>query len=392
MDKIQHKILNLLSEIHNICLDNNISYTISAQLGAMAAATGTIPEGNYNAAVYMTLTDFIAFKNAVEACKRADRIIEGMDNNPRFPGFFFRYVDMSTTYYNYGWGDTYSYPGICVTIQILRSCCNHMKALKAKEKRFLNASYRYKKWGGPKAKLGRVRTAFNMLGGRKSYADRLFNSFMKAYQDKGTELRYSLMGTTHGLKTVEYPSYFYRKRQLVTLEERQFYASAFIPEQYNRVTGQNIEDYTPQISQPGFWILTSDTIPFTQAIPDMKEAAATARRRQHRWLHDQLHGAVVYFINKDWDILKCVSARLDLKAQYMPLRQAIIDAYNNMDFESLNDIYADYDAAVRTNYRKTRKTIYFDKMISDIYMAVLRNNGEAATAARLTAGIPHQWK
>ena len=105
-----------------------------------------------------------------------------------------------------------------------------------------------------------------------------------------------------------------------------------------------------------------------------------------------MHGAVTYFIRKDWKIMECVNARLDLIKEYIPQKEQIIESYQNGDFERLTEIFTSYDELARQHLFHTGMAIYFDKEIFDIYLVCLGKNYGAKIASKMRRSVPKEWK
>ncbi len=392
MDRIQGKLITLLQEIHDICESRQIKYVLNPQTAVQICENGRLVPGEYTAGIYMTYNDFLIFQEAVKEADNPSRVIEGMNNNPRFPGFFFRYTDVDTTFYSYNFGNTYVYNGINITIEILRRIPNHSFAdLRSKEKGFACNSFKYRRWLSIPGKWNKFRTRLAMIGGREAYSKRLFAKFVKTYtlrMDFDTD--YAFVNRTT-FKYVKYPTYLYLDRKLVKTGRHEFYAACDVNLQYEIITGKKIEDTEP-LNINNFAVIVSSEIPYNEYLTDMDARLRLARKRQQLWLTDQMHGTVTYFMNRDWAVMKCVSARLDMISKYMPIKAELISLYNDKNFSSLIELLKDYDTNIRLHYTNTKMTIYFDRDIFDIYRSCLELNDESDFAKKLVKHIPQEWK
>lgn len=152
-------IMQLLSEIHDICQNNNIKYYLADDLFLLAYEqlkeeednvedtddekeeerieqtpviqafsddredTTDLPRSDIDirgGMIYMHPDDFLRFTKAVGKDERQNRALEWMGTNPVFPGLYARYVDTSTVYYTALRLCTEKQLGMFITINIIR--------------------------------------------------------------------------------------------------------------------------------------------------------------------------------------------------------------------------------------------------------------------------------
>ncbi len=393
MEPIQNKVINLLQEIHNICEQLNISYILGGTTAEEAALFGELPNGRYTATVYMTLKDFVQFREYVNANRVEDRVIEGMDNSSYFPGFYFHYVDKNTTYYNYNYGNSYKCNGIHVKITILKKFSNSKKVKKLirKEKSFSFNSYKFNRKLSARNRARKFFMGIRLLFARKSIASNIYNRSMKAYmEDKDFVMNYGILDSKKA-KLIKYPSYLLTGRVTAELCGHTFYVPQNIEQHIKLIMGRKpLENLPEQINNST--VIISDIIPYEEYLTDMKQRNSIAGLRQKIKKNDKMHGAVTYFIRKDWKIMECVNARLDLINEYMPQKESLIKAYQSGDFDSLTELLTDYDEQARHHLSQTGMSIYFDKEIFDIYLVWLGRNYGARIAGRMRKSVPKEWK
>lgn len=393
MDPIQNKVINLLQEIHDICEQLNISYILGGTTAEEAALFGMLPNGRYTATVYMTLKDFVQFREYVNSNRTEDRVVEGMDNNSRFPGFYFHYVDKNTTYYNYNYGDSYKCNGIHVKITILKKFSNSKKIKKLiqKEKSFSFNCYKYNRKLSAKNRCRKFFMGIRLLFARRSIATNIYNKSMKAYmEDISFVMNYGILDGKKA-KLIKYPSYLLTGRTEAELCGHTFYVPQNIEMHIKLIMGRKpLEKLPEQINNTT--VVVSDIIPYEEYMTDMKERSRIAKLRQSIRRNDKMHGAVTYFIRKDWKIMECVNARLDLIKEYLPLKEQLIEAYHKGDFEKLTELLVNYDEQARQHLSQTGMSIYFDKEIFDIYLVWLGKNHGAKIASKMRKSVPEEWK
>lgn len=393
MDANQNKLINLLKEIHDICEKENLLYVLGGVTAKEAGVYGELAPDRYTAVVYMTVKDFMSFKKYVEDNRSEDRIIEGLHNNDRFPGFFFKYVDKTTTYYNYNYGNTYKHNGIQIRIELLRKyyAPKKIKKLVSRERGFAFNSYRYKRKISFKSRLLKWGTGVKLFFARACMAKKLYNDCLKKYTDnRDFVMDYGIYNRKR-TKLVKYPSYLLTGRVSASLCGQNFYVPKDLEIHSKIVFGKNVMD-KPLEPVNNSTVLISDITPYSEYITDLKERYKTARLRKRIRRDDKLHGAVTYHIRKDWKIMQAVNARLDIINLYKSRKEEIISLYKQGNFDELTNVFEEYDAMVREHYHSAKMTLYFDKDIHDIYLAWLRINSNGKFAGRINRAIPKQWK
>ncbi|MBQ3611226.1 MAG: hypothetical protein IJA01_03040 [Firmicutes bacterium] len=95
----KEKTFELLDEVIAACEASDIRYVISGELALRRVEGTEVPDNFNNAAVAVFARDIDKLCAALS--KREDRHVESLANNSRFPGFYVRYTDPSTTLFNY---------------------------------------------------------------------------------------------------------------------------------------------------------------------------------------------------------------------------------------------------------------------------------------------------
>ena len=119
MNREIKEVAKLLAEIDKICKREGIPYYLGPQL-TLCCVTGQEITSPHAGVVYMRTADMERFRLAVEKETTDSRIVESMNNNKRFYGFFLRYTDLDTLCFRLNEGRNYKYPGMGVDILPLR--------------------------------------------------------------------------------------------------------------------------------------------------------------------------------------------------------------------------------------------------------------------------------
>ena len=119
MNREIKEVVKLLAEIDKICKREGIPYYLGPQL-TLCCVTGQEITSPHAGVVYMRTADMERFRLAVEKETPDGRIVESMNNNKHFYGFFLRYTDLDTLCFRLNEGRNYKYPGMGVDILPLR--------------------------------------------------------------------------------------------------------------------------------------------------------------------------------------------------------------------------------------------------------------------------------
>ena len=95
MNRENQEVRKLLTEIDRICKRQGIPYFLGPQL-TLCSITGQEIPGPHSGVIYMKTVDMERFRVAAGEGAPDRRIVESMNNNRRFPGFFLRYTDLDT--------------------------------------------------------------------------------------------------------------------------------------------------------------------------------------------------------------------------------------------------------------------------------------------------------
>lgn len=90
---------------------------------------------------------------------------------------------------------------------------------------------------------------------------------------------------------------------------------------------------------------------------------------------------------EDWYTVLQTDARVRLTKQYTPLKEEIIHMYEAGDFDSLEEVLADYTAELKV-LKNWSRSVSFDNDILKIYIALLEHNKSFDEAERILKQLP----
>ena len=123
-NRIKQVLLQLLTEMKDICNENNIEYSLYGSTAAKILTTGTIDEPF--ARIMVRNQDFVKLCNIMEKRHIKGRSFDCMDNNPDYMDYTARYSNSETTFIPLGYKGNVFKSGIYVEIVPLR-VENHSK-------------------------------------------------------------------------------------------------------------------------------------------------------------------------------------------------------------------------------------------------------------------------
>lgn len=118
MARLQKHLLMLLEEFDALCREACARYSLVDK--TLLYAEQAKPLNGCEVDVAMLYSDFKRMRCCFAETSPDDRIIESVEDNPLMPGWYFRYVDTSTTFYSFDYAHVRRAHGVGINIHILR--------------------------------------------------------------------------------------------------------------------------------------------------------------------------------------------------------------------------------------------------------------------------------
>lgn len=141
MTNVQERIAELMSEVHDICEANGITYYVEEQQALQAAINHTLDGNVTNGKILMTADNYLKFIEAFEASPIEGREIEYLKNNGYYPFMNIKYVDTGSVYYNMKRLACERCLGIYVSINLLKPVTRKSKIHQAIEQTWESMAY-----------------------------------------------------------------------------------------------------------------------------------------------------------------------------------------------------------------------------------------------------------
>lgn len=170
---LYQKLESMLTEVDNICRENGIRYYLIEEALALSIRLGEFPKSRKEFSVAIPVEDVDKFISVVDGIQ--GRAVESLCNNDRFPGFYFKYVDLNTTLYNVSSKRVqYKYNAIGINVCVI---LNNVKSKNALERLKLSI---IKKWARiVKRNNRKIKAALFMAFSRIIDMTKVWRSFLE---------------------------------------------------------------------------------------------------------------------------------------------------------------------------------------------------------------------
>ncbi|MCI5530119.1 MAG: hypothetical protein MR406_08295 [Blautia sp.] len=381
MNKEQKEVLSLLTEIDKICRKHGITYFLSPQL-TLCSVTGQPFPGNPNAGVvYMKIGDMEQFRLALEQEMPERRILESMNNNKRFPGFFLRYTNMDTLDFRLNEGRNFRYPGIGVNILPLRGkISSRFRHLwnRVEEVGWIEMGDFYGDKRGKKKFLCRMFMRLRCITGRARLGRSLYRHFCKR-QDVENTGEYVLRLKK---KAVYFPRETFEAVRKVKLEGKTFCApenlELYLAKYYGKEYRTKVfEKYIPKSSE-----MVSALVSYEDYFQEVGSQKSFIKKRNRARRKDTYGKNRRKYLTWCWNYAKFCGFRIELERYYLEKKDYIENLYRNKDYPALEEIFAPYTKAMVKSL-KNNEIFAPDEELLEIFLDVLEKTGRTALKDRV---------
>lgn len=385
MTNEQKKLFELLLEVKEICDKNKIDYYLCEYLLTDAIQEGKITGTYHDFSVMIKADDLDKF--ITEVNKKENRELEGLFNNGKFPGTYFRYVAKDTLYFPIYRKGVYNKIGFAINIKVLKNAPKNR--LKSKINTVLEAGIEL---NNNAHKLNFKRficlSIVKVLGiiGSKNRGKLIFNALNNVKKADGRK-SYMYYKPTMGERK-KYPRAIFDKTKTIKLEGVDFKIPA--DQRYVSIN-INISKKTP-MSTFGSTYIIDETIPYEEFLKECKKKKfpkSFYKNRKKLLKKDEKITPYKKYVNKCWDLLYRTEDRFKLAEVYLPQKSNIINLYNNKRFDELEEILAEY-IDVLNKYAAKGLCVVFDPIIFQITIDVIITKGNVALARKFIKYAPKE--
>lgn len=381
MNREQKKVLSLLAEVDKICRKHKITYYLSPQLTLCSVTGQPFPQNPGAGVVYMKIGDMEQFRLAVEEGCPERRILESMNNNKFFPGFFLRYTDMDTLDFRLNEGRNFKYPGIGINILPLRGKMNsRLRHLwnRVEEVGWIEMCDFYGDKKGKKRFLCRLFMRFRCIAGRGRLGRSLYRHFCKRQNVEKTQ-EYVLRLKK---KTVYFPAETFDGTRKVMLEGKKFLApeklSLYLTKYYGpEYREKEFAKYVPKAAQ-----MVSALMSYEDYFQEIGSQKRFIKKRNRARRKDTYGRNQKKYLTWSWNYAKFCGSRIELENYYLKKKDYIENLYKNKDYAALEEIFVPYTKAMVKSL-KSNEIFAPDEELLEIFLAMLEKTGRTALKGKV---------
>ncbi|MBC5689811.1 hypothetical protein H8S37_12880 [Mediterraneibacter sp. NSJ-55] len=387
MTREQGVVLSLLDEIDEICDETGIKYyLIEHQLHNALLQKGI---SGYSADVAMSWKDFSVFRAYIQNYKKGAREFEGLENNRKMPGLFYRYVDSRTLLLDLDYAQAYTKFGIAVNIHIIQKESKLFRALSFADRciriggsrNVLDSKKKKAVYAGIKA-LQKIMPHVWQKGLHKLFEK---NCWTGENGQKPTILADILWGAV-------LPGNFNQGIQKIWLSGH-LYHTVKSPEAYmERRYGAGWR--TKKLSPPAesYMVSTNPYVPYKEFMEQayIKKMNRKFYKDRRRFLRVFKNEFKEYDAKEKegWKYLFAAEARIQCWKKYMPVKEELLRKWEEGKQDEVMLELEDYRVAVG-EYKNSAMVPCFDPDIWYMYMTWLQENRWDALAVELERKV---WK
>lgn len=385
MTSEQKLLVDLLKEITDFCEIANAKYSLVGNQLLFLKSKRRIAGCELDIA--MSWEGFQCFRKTFELAKLKNRQIEDLMNNPTMPGWYFRYVDTSTTLFSLDYALTRKAHGVGINIHILRKSTLFHPLLSFVEKGLRYAVERNRDFDQMPSCKGTVHKAVVLLlrkiMGNESFCQYFFKRFQKTALLHTEKRSFLLM--PRNIK-VQVP-----KRFLTDVNDTSFYhgvvtvskhSDKYLKEQY----GIRYKSFMPYYRKENYMNICSLDIPYKEFLPLIKETLEDGyfwkKRRKFLWDYKKNIRAKKESQEKRWQYFYMAKDRFADWKYYIPKKNDIMLMYKKGKYDELWLILSRYRSHLE-KYAKVNVAYSIDEDIWEICMHLYQLNGYGVYVEKL---------
>jgi len=356
--KTQETLVNLLSEIDNICDNLNIDYYLAGETLLYASINQTINPITYFAEVAIHAENINNFVNEIE--KKNKTFIEGWMNNSNYPDFSLKLSDKNSTCFNINNGLSFLSNGIFVKIHIIRN----VRAISRKNilienminAKSVNRTIKMTLKGFLIYNLLYVR---NLFKGKEKYTRKYFYA----------QTNHKISGSSYKIGKKNYSKLIFEGLPSEVVINQLTFSSFPRYEDYLYFNyGKNWKDLKIKINKD-FIILNND-LPYELFFHQLVNQNWTNKKfKTNKKIYQKLYAKKAnLFIKKQQFKTENIVLTLNLKDYYLKSKNNIISLYNEKSYVELDKLLKIYF----DNIENYRTLFQFDKEIIEIVKFRLR--------------------
>lgn len=403
----QERLFELMKEFDSLCKEAGAEYWLFGETLLHAVTDGTLETRPLGADAAMFPDDCRKFLDALEKAGLKDREIEHWGNSEKYPDCTVRYVASDTTAFSITDYPYYRTHGLHITIHILRreNSKKQTKRYMAAEKEILDSCFKYAKKKRLSEMSSRQKKDYIYSGltqlrmGEAGLRRSMFSYFMEncgkpKKESGGVFPAYSFVCGGRRFRYVQ--GYHFGGSDVCTVEGAEFpvpagaltLLSSMYPSRLSRIGEKICVINTPDDSLDR---VLDMTLPYKTVTEELgltdKEvnriheckAGISELNRQNR--------ADGKRATEDWKTVRRTHRRMELWKHYMPLKDQILQLYEEGDYDRLKILLMPYDEAIEEQLTQGH-SFAFDKDILKVYMSLLEHRGSYKKVVEIMSFLP----
>ena len=395
MTEIQNRLFEMLDEIDQICENNGLSYFLSGRLALNAYQKNAIADGNWVFEVLMPYNDILCFQDIIGSLKYKNREMESVYTNEDYAEFIFRYVDSSTLYFEMqNAASARKSHGLYIRIRPLYMKNDTRLGKSAAQYewfwRLYNKDYPkpYKEASSKMTTKVKRKVVLAWIENHKlRYHERMLS--LRKESQKDFDISSGLyMEKLNYSKNIYFPDKLFSNKKKYLIEGHEYYMPADIEEYLEAVLGNNWKNKKFN-NKPALWtVISSAKIPYKEFMENVSE-------KDLRQLFDEKKDARNNLDNYEnkisyaWNVVQRSGIRISLANEYAPLKNKILTASEENDWNQLRNLLASYDEQ-ELDFERKGLVICFDREIFEAYLKLLRHDGKNERADKMLTQVPRQ--
>ena len=380
MNREKKEVLKLLTEIDKICKRQGIPYFLGPQLTLCVQNGQEIP-GPHCGVIYMKTADMERFRLAAQQEMPDRRVVESMNNNKHFYGFFLRYTDMDTLCFRLNEGRNYKYPGMGVDILPLRGKQKSRLAhlwTRAQEVGWNQLADHYGDQPGRKKALCKMAMKVRLLTGRGRLAKGLYRMLCRRMDVEGTKEYVVRLKK----KAVYFPKEIFDDTRTVELHGKKFPVPIDVDTYLRCYFGANYKEKVLMEYRQKPAEMISARIHYEDYFQEVGSQNRLIRERMRARRKNGRARKKKEYLTWSWNYVKFCASRMKLEKYYEDQKEYILNLYKNKDYPALETIFVPYNRAM-TKSLKNNEIFITDEELLEIYLDVLGKTGRTSLKSRI---------
>lgn len=380
-EQICTKQKELLNEIHNICIENGITYSLMGDTALFAQYEHRLSRHRYINTILMTPNEALKFIKAFDKTKKPNRFLDYMTTNSMHIGDDIYYGDTSASYVNINTLYNMKTLGLFVRIAIVRPkklSINSTITNALEAARTVNCSLDKP---NETIKSQIIKTGSDIIIrciGKKNLDNIVFHRIY-TQQKNNSKLYYTTKRKRLRNRTLNvYSKHVLENVSKCRVEDINLYISDEIEELGWLLDDNKEETFNEKNMVNSLWVFSSTDIGYSEIkdIINVKELTQSKEWTNH--IKSKSYSQKVKSGNKKirryWQILLRADDRITLWKKYESLKDTILKYYEARDYVHLSELFYDLDEAVK-RYSQMNLGFYFVSDVFDIYYKWLEKTG-----------------